>query len=132
MPTRNEVINKIYCPVCNDDGFIILTEHIKVGEDKEGNPIKMPYQFAYHCPFCEAGKQYAYNGQNCEEKSNYIIPPVTDVLPDGAIEDIKKTNLRRKKQNAERKAERAIKDIKDITNNRIGKYMPGDAYEGKI
>ena len=140
--TRTEIRNSKYCPTCHDRGFILLKEQVKVGEDEESNPIYSTYEFAYYCPFCSVGSQYEYDGRQCREwKTDYVMKPITEVLPEEVLNDMRKTNLKWKQQNEKSRAERNSKDVRSITSS-IGRdmpevhhydedFIPGDAYEGE-
>ena len=101
------------------------------------------YEFLYYCPFCNAGKQYRYDGQQCKSdyKSSYRIPAITEVLPEDVLDNIRKENLKKKRQNEQSRAERKLRDLRSVTAN-IGKevpevsyyddFIPGDAYEDDL
>jgi len=128
---RLEVKNEQYCAVCDDKGFLILEELMKIGEDNEGNPVTMKYQFVYHCPYCAVGSQ-------CKKRSDYRVPAITEVLPDEAINDIYRKNLKKKQQNNNEIKARSLRDItlavgKDVPEAKyFDEFIPGDAYEGDI
>jgi hypothetical protein len=135
------ITNDKYCATCHDRGFILLTEFTKVGEDSEGNPINSLYEFIYHCPYCAAGSQYAYDGSQCKIKSEYRIPPITEVLPDEMINGMRRENLKLKEGNERSRAERkGTKNLRTMTAG-VGRdipdarhyedFIPGDAYEGE-
>ncbi len=135
---RVEIRNTEYCPVCDDKGFLILEEPMKIGEDNEGNPVTMKYQFVYYCPYCAVGSQYSYEGSQCKERSDYRVPAITEVLPDEAINDIYRKNLKKKQQNNNEIKARSLRDItlavgKDVPEAKyFDEFIPGDAYEGDI
>ena len=103
--------NTEYCYVCRDNGFITLKhKHDELGID---------YEYAYYCPFCNAGKQYIYDGRDCNErKSPYYIEPLTSVLTDKEIDGLKQRNKAAKKIYADDK----IRMQFDL--QKIGKCMP--------
>lgn len=85
--TVGTVVNTEHCEVCDDKGFVFMTENQKNG-DKE-----LQYDYVLYCPFCPVGRSQAYNGQNCKEyKTNYIVPPLTQYFDDYAIEQMKQAN----------------------------------------
>lgn len=57
------------CFICMDLGFILYRK--QVGE--------LSGEFVAHCS-CKTGEGYNYDGQRCEKKSPYRIPPAGEVL----------------------------------------------------
>lgn len=88
----------------------------------------------------ELRSQYNYDGQQCREKSSYRIPAITEVLPEDALNNMRKENLKKKWQNEQSRTERKSRDLRSVKAN-IGKdipeakhyadtdFEPGDAYE---
>jgi len=82
-----EVHNEIHCDVCNDKGYVLMTEYIKNGNEQ------LPYQVVYYCPYCPVGQAQAYNGNNCKErKTDAVCHPITSVLDEQAINQMRYAN----------------------------------------
>ncbi len=122
--TVAEVHNEAHCYVCNNKGYLLITEYIKNGEDP------MPYQIVYYCPFCHIGQAQAYNGNNNKDyKCNAVCHPITSILDERAIAEIVHSNKNPK---------RMTDSEREVLGNklrRIGLRMPkalerGDAWEG--
>ncbi len=120
---RMEIRNSKYCATCHDRGFVLLTEYVHVGLDEYGKTMDLPYQFVYYCPYCAVGTQYNYDGQQCREKSSYRIPAITEVLPEDVLNNMRKENLKKKRQNEQSRDERKSRDLRSVTAN-IVKEVP--------
>ena len=122
--TVAEVHNDKHCDVCMDKGYILITEIVKNGEEQ------LPYQVVYYCPFCSVGQSQAYNGNNSKDhKANAVCLPITQILDEQAINQLRYANNHPKQLTDSEKAalEKKLK--------RIGLRLPiamnkGDAWEG--
>jgi hypothetical protein len=86
--------NEKYCDVCDNKGFELIWK------ESDGNK----YVYAYYCPYCAAGQQYAYDGRQCadrERRSPYFTLPLTAVLTQYEIEQLRKANANKKRLYAE-------------------------------
>jgi hypothetical protein len=123
-PTAAEVHNSTRCDACNDKGYILLTEYVKNGSEQ------LPYQYVYYCPHCHVGQAQAYNGNNSKDhKVNAVCQPITSVLDEQAIEQLKYSNNHLKQMTD------SEKEILRKKLNKIGLPLPkvldrGDAWEG--
>ena len=119
-----EVTNSKHCDTCNDKGYILMTEYIKNGDNQ------LPYQVVYYCPFCAVGQAQAYNGNDSKEhKVNAVCFPITQILDEQAIEQMRYSNSHPHKMTDDEK-ETLRKKL-----HKIGLRMPialdrGDAWEG--
>lgn len=119
-----EATNSLHCDVCNDKGYILITEHIKNGNEQ------LPYQVVYYCPYCPVGQTQAYNGNNCKDhKVDAACHPITSVLDEQAINQMRYANNHPHRMNEAEKETLRKKLVK------IGLRMPqaldrGDAWEG--
>lgn len=85
---KDLVRNEEYCPVCDDKGFIIM---------KEKDPLSgYIYDYVLYCPFCPVGRAQAYNGMECENKSLYMVPPITKYFDEQAVQLMREENLKRR------------------------------------
>lgn len=78
---NNRLLNsQEYCYVCENTGIVTLrtTEYDKV----------------LYCTECEKGKEQAYDGRTCKQKSDYYIEPVTKYYN---IDELKSRNMFDKK-----------------------------------
>jgi hypothetical protein len=106
LPAKNET----YCEVCDNKGFVLMTE-----VRKNGNKDLL-YQFILHCPFCAVGMSRAYDGRQGKVKSEYIIPPLTQYFDNEAIAVMRRENRCKREQQQSGKV--------DIVNLPIGNEMP--------
>lgn len=119
-----EVTNSVHCDVCNDKGFMLITESVKNGNEQ------LPYQTVYYCPFCRVGQAQAYNGNDSKEhKCNAVCFPITQILDEQAIEQMRYSNNHPKRMTDTEKEALRKKLYK------IGLPLPkaldrGDAWEG--
>lgn len=82
-----EIHNDTHCDVCNDKGYVLQTEHTKMGDKS------MPYQYVLYCPFCQVGQAQAYNGNNCKEhKCNAVCEPLTKYYDEQVISEMRYAN----------------------------------------
>lgn len=132
--TNPELVkNAEYCAVCDDKGWVLMTEYRKFTDN-----ISIPYQYILYCNFCPAGRAQAYNGMDCknaEHRTNYHTPPVAAYFDENEIEKMREANLARKNYKL---TQLEIDDIKAIFK-KFGYKMPelkpfetdkGDAWEG--
>lgn len=124
-----EAHNDVHCDICDDKGYVLMTELTKVGETKTGKPVNLPYQYVLHC-VCPVGMAQAYEGRNCskpEERTPYRVPSITEYYDDRAIEEIKRAN-REKARLSDEQRENLQRNVASV-----GAKMPpvhGDAWEG--
>jgi hypothetical protein len=125
-PGAVEVRNPEYCAICDNKGFILMTEI-------ESNLDDKPYQYVLHCT-CLVGKSLTYDGKNCKkgEQSPYIIPCITEYFDDYAIDQMKKANRQKYKMTSSDR--QAIKDQLGKFGIRMPDLKPhevekGDAWE---
>jgi hypothetical protein len=88
-PNPDQVVNAERCDICNDKGYVLMTEVDKLTEN-----LSIPREYVLHC-VCPVGMAQAYNGRECkdpEHRSPYIVPSVTRYFDDRALDEIKKTN----------------------------------------
>lgn len=107
---RFEVKNEEYCPVCDDRGYLLMTEIQKSGD------MEIPYQFALYCPFCPVGRSQAYDGRSIadkEHRSPYYVPPLTEYFGDEGIQALREANMKRRRENMDvkRPVEKAVQSI---------------------
>lgn len=120
-PNISDARNETRCDVCNDKGYILTKEVIE----------RNAYEFVYYCPFCQIGKSQAYNGSNCKEgKTNAVCLPITEIMDEQAIAQLRYTNNHQQAMTDAEKEELRGKLA------RMGLRMPavlnrGDAWEGK-
>lgn len=87
-----EIVNKTYCEVCDDKGFVLLTEMYMVSDK-----LSIPYDYVLYCPFCAVGQNQAYIGNNCKDhKSNYACEPITKYFDEIIIQDMRNANRRKR------------------------------------
>jgi hypothetical protein len=87
-----EVKNADYCEVCDNKGYVMVTEIIKNGDKDEND-----YQYPAYCPFCTIGRSQAYVGKNNKEyKTDYVCPPLTKYFDDNAIDLMRLANREKK------------------------------------
>jgi hypothetical protein len=125
---QSEVHNDTHCDICNDKGYVFMTELIKIGETKAGKSVNLPYQYVLHC-ICSVGMAQAYEGKNCKkgEESPYRVPSITEYYDDRAIEEIKKANKAHLTDEQKEEMQRNVAGI--------GLKMPnvhGDAWEDGV
>lgn len=133
-PSVTAPVNEEYCDVCDDKGFIMITEMRKFNEEDE----KTPFQFIAYCPFCEVGRSYAYDGRkNSKFPTDYCIYPITHYFDGSMIATMKKHNREHQKQRQSGKR-MTPEEIKALLKNakNIGQNIPelmswerGDAWE---
>ena len=88
------VRNEQYCDVCDDKGFVLMTEIKECGKNGE----KLPYQYVLYCPFCDIGRSQAYDSRKCSEpehKSEYFVPPLTQYFDNAVIASMQRANRER-------------------------------------
>ena len=124
-----EVKNLEYCAICDNKGYVIMTEIESKLDDN-------PYQYVLHCA-CLVGKSKQYDGKNCKkgEQSPYKVPCVTEYFDDYAIEQMEKSNKQKYKMTAETKME--IKSQLAKFGIKMPELKPhetehGDAWEGVL
>ena len=127
-----EITNPEYCEVCDDKGYVIMTEYRKFTDE-----ISIPYQYVLYCPFCPVGQSQAYDGRTCKEKSPYFCPPLTQYFDDEVISQMRQIN-RDKKERSHKLSREEIDEIQ-AKFTKFGLKMPalkpheterGDAWEG--
>ena len=122
--TTAEVTNSVHCDACNDKGFMLITEIVQNGKEQ------LPYQMVYYCPFCAVGQAQAYSGNDSKEhKCNAVCFPITQILDEQAIEQLRYSNNHPKRMTDTEKEALRKKLYK------IGLPLPkaldrGDAWEG--
>lgn len=104
--------NEQYCEVCDDKGFVLMTE-----THKNGN-IDLSYQYVLYCPYCAVGQSQAYDGSKCKEKSPYKCEPLTKYFDEQAIDEMRRKNRERKDIRDEREGMR----LENVTAN-IGRRI---------
>lgn len=110
--TVAEVHNETHCDVCNDKGYVMLTEMAQSGD------LQIPYEYVYYCPYCAVGCAQAYTSR-----------PITDVLDDQAIARLKHSNAHpHVMTDAEKEALR--KKLESIGLRLPAALDRGDAWEG--
>ena len=94
---RIETKNTQYCDVCDDKGYIIMTKMEDIGGGE-----RLPYQYVLYCPFCEVGLAQAWDGRKRTDphgKCNSYVEPLTKYFDDAAIDEMRKNNREKRKQN---------------------------------
>jgi len=127
-------VNEEYCDVCDDKGFLLITEMRQISDDAE----KEPFKFIAYCPFCSVGRTYAYDGRKCSKfPTEYCINPLTQYFDDTMIASIRKHNreLRKRRQSGRKMTAAEIKALLANAKN-IAQEIPelrpwerGDAWE---
>lgn len=117
-PTTTIVSNPEYCNICDNKGFILMTETESKLDDR-------PYQYALHCT-CRIGMSQVYEGKNCKDhKTPYRVPCVTEYFDDYNVEKMKRLTSQEK-----RDIQRQLTGIGfKIPEARF--YEKGDAWEGE-
>lgn len=88
---RDEVINTEYCAICDNQGYILMK--------RQETGTKTPYEYVLHCPFCNAGRSWEYDGSKCKGKpSRYFIQPLTKHFGDKDIQALREANLEKQKR----------------------------------
>lgn len=125
-PSTADVCNNVHCDVCNDKGYVLMVEYTKNGNEQ------LPYQTVYYCPYCQVGQAQAYNGNNSKDhKVNAVCHPITSIMDDQAIKQMRYDNNHPKKM-TDKEKETLRKKL-----HKTGLRMPvaldrGDVWEGDI
>jgi hypothetical protein len=117
-PATTIVSNPEYCAICDNKGFILMTEMESKLDDK-------PYQYVLHCT-CQVGMSQAYEGKNCKDhKTTYRVPCVTEFFDEYNVEKMKRLTASEKTDIKRQLAKIGF----NVPEARL--WDKGDAWEGE-
>jgi len=132
-PNPAMIANAEYCSVCDDKGYVLMTEYRKFTDN-----TTIPYQYVLHCNFCPVGRAQSYNGMDCKNaecRTNYYTPPITRYFDENEIENMRESNIARKNYKLTQFEIDEIKIVFKKFSYKIPELRPfeiehGDAWEG--